>query len=48
LDLLWAWAPTFAGRKWLGGVHIPLAFVPGATDHALPEVPLLFGAAVSE
>jgi hypothetical protein len=37
---------TFAGRKWLGGVHIPLAFVPGATDHAFPDVPLLFGAAI--
>ena len=37
---------AFAGRKWLGGVHIPLAFVPGATDHALPDVPSLFGAAV--
>jgi hypothetical protein len=37
---------TFAGRKWLGGVHIPLAFVPGASDHALPDVPLLFGAAI--
>jgi hypothetical protein len=37
---------AFAGRKWLGGVHIPIAFIPGATEHAFPEVPSLFGAAV--
>lgn len=37
---------AFAGRKWLGGVHIPLAFIPASLDHALPEVPPLFGAAI--
>jgi hypothetical protein len=37
---------AFVGRKWLGGVYIPVAFIPGAAGHALPEVPLLFGAAV--
>ncbi|MBC8133973.1 MAG: hypothetical protein H7X95_13395 [Deltaproteobacteria bacterium] len=37
---------AFAGHKWLGGVHIPVAFIPGAVDHALPDVPALFGAAV--
>jgi hypothetical protein len=33
----------FAGRKFLGGVHIPLALIPGATEGALPDVPGLFG-----
>ncbi|MES1158171.1 MAG: hypothetical protein ABUL67_03630 [Haliangium ochraceum] len=37
---------AFAGRKWLGGVHVPLAFVPGAVDHPLPEVPALLGGAI--
>jgi hypothetical protein len=37
---------TFAGRKWLGGVHVPIAFLPGATNHALPDVPALFGTAI--
>lgn len=37
---------AFAGQKWLGGVHLPLAFIPGATDHPLPQVPALFGAAI--
>ena len=33
----------FAGRKFLGGVHLPLALIPGAAERALPEVPGLFG-----
>ena len=37
---------AYAGRKWLGGVHLPLSFVPGSTEHALPQVPTLFGAAI--
>lgn len=37
---------AFAARKWLGGVHVPLAFIPGAVDHALPEVPALLGSAI--
>src|SRR4029079_6336463 len=37
---------AFAGRKWLGGVRLPLSFVPGSSEHGVPEVPLLFGPAV--
>jgi len=37
---------TFAGRRWLGGVHLPLSFVPGSADHALPDVPALFGTVI--
>jgi hypothetical protein len=37
---------AFAGRKWLGGVHLPIAFIPGATEHALPDVAGLFGPAI--
>jgi hypothetical protein len=28
---------AFAGRKFLGGVHLPLAMIPGATERALPD-----------
>lgn len=34
---------AFAGRRFLGGVHLPLALIPGAAERALPEVPGLFG-----
>jgi hypothetical protein len=37
---------AFAGHKWLGGVHIPIALIKGATEHAFPDVPGLFGPAV--
>ena len=37
---------AYAGLRWLGGVHIPIAQIPGAMDHPLPQVPGLFGPAV--
>jgi hypothetical protein len=33
-------------RKFLNGVHIPIAAIPGASEHALPEVPALLGPAI--
>ena len=37
---------TFVARKFLAGVHVPIAAIPGAVDHAFPDVPLLLGPAV--
>ena len=37
---------AFAARKLLGGLHLPVAAVPGAMDHALPDVPGLLGPAI--
>ena len=36
----------YAGLRWLGGVHLPIAQIPGALEHPLPQVPGLFGPAV--
>ena len=36
----------FLGRKVLGGFQLPIAAVPGAADHTLIDVPLLFGPVV--
>lgn len=32
---------TFLCRKFLSGIHVPIAAIPGASGHALPEVPML-------
>ena len=37
---------AFAARKWLGGVHVPLSFVPGSDARPVSEVPALLGTAV--
>ena len=37
---------TFLARKFLSGVHVPIAAIPGATEHALPEVPALLAPAI--
>jgi len=37
---------AFGAHKLLGGVHIPIAAVPGAVDHPLPDVPGLLGPAI--
>lgn len=37
---------SFLARKFLSGVHVPIAAIPGAADHALPEVPALLAAAI--
>lgn len=37
---------NLVAHKFLGGVHLPIAAIPGATEHALPEVPALLGPAV--
>lgn len=37
---------AWAGHKWLGGVHLPIAQIPGALERPLPDVPGLFGPAV--
>jgi hypothetical protein len=36
----------YAGLRWLGGVHLPIAQIPGALEHPFPQVPGLFGPAV--
>jgi hypothetical protein len=37
---------TFLARKFLSGVHIPIAAIPGAAEHALPEVPALLATGI--
>jgi hypothetical protein len=37
---------TFLARKFLSGVHVPIAAIPGATEHAFPDVPMLLGPAI--
>lgn len=39
-------AAAWAGHKWLGGLRFPIAQIPGAMEHAFPDVPGLFGPAV--
>jgi len=37
---------SFLARKFLSGVHIPIAAIPDAADHALPQVPALMAAGI--
>jgi hypothetical protein len=37
---------SFLARKFLGGVHVPIAAIPDAADHALPQVPALMAAGI--
>jgi hypothetical protein len=37
---------TLLARKFLSGVTLPIAAIPGATEHPFPEVPLLLGPAI--
>ncbi|HEY4184639.1 MAG TPA: hypothetical protein VGP07_06185 [Polyangia bacterium] len=37
---------TFLARKFLSGVHIPIAAIPGAMEHSVPEVPALLAAGI--
>jgi hypothetical protein len=37
---------TLLARKFLSGVHVPIAAIPGATEHAFPDVPMLLGPAI--
>ena len=37
---------SLVAHKFLGGVHLPIAAVPGASDHAFPDVPALLGPAI--
>ena len=37
---------TLVARKFLGGVHVPIAAIPGASEHAFPDVPALLGPAI--
>jgi len=39
-------AATFVARKFLSGVTLPIAVIPGAADHPFPDVPLLLGPAI--
>src|SRR5262245_49012750 len=34
------------GRKFLGGLHLPLDMIPGAAGRAVPEIPLVWGTLV--
>jgi hypothetical protein len=36
----------FLSRKLLGGLHVPIAAIPGSTDHPVSEVPAMIGTAV--
>jgi len=37
---------NLVAHKFLGAVHLPIAAIPGATEHAFPDVPALLGPAV--
>lgn len=37
---------TLIARKFLSGVTLPIAAIPGAADHPFPDVPLLLGPAI--
>jgi hypothetical protein len=37
---------TLIARKFLSGVTLPIAAIPGATEHPFPDVPLLLGPAI--
>ena len=37
---------SFLARKFLSGVHVPIAAIPDAADHPLPQVPTLMAAAI--
>lgn len=37
---------SFLARKFLSGVHIPIAAIPDAADHPLPQVPALMAAGI--
>jgi hypothetical protein len=37
---------TFLARKFLSGVTLPIAAIPGAAEHPFPDVPLLLGPAI--
>lgn len=37
---------TFLARKFLSGVSLPIAAIPGAAEHPFPDVPLLLGPAI--
>ena len=37
---------NLVAHKFFGAVHLPIAAIPGATEHAFPDVPALLGPAV--
>lgn len=37
---------SFLARKFLSGVHIPIAAIPDAAEHALPQVPTFMAAGI--
>ena len=37
---------TLIARKFLSGVTLPIAAIPGAAEHPFPDVPLLLGPAI--